>query len=96
MVLINVKNIWLRPHILGRSVHMHEGLVFIAIVAAVIFTGILGAFVIVPVLASLGVVGSYLRRRILGLPPFPDDEPPPAPVAPPKQRRKKTSSKDKA
>jgi predicted PurR-regulated permease PerM len=74
IILINFKNIWLRPRILGRSVHMHEGLVFIAIMAAVIFIGILGAFIIVPVLASLGVIGVYLRRRILGLPPFPPEE----------------------
>lgn len=74
VVLINIKNVWLRPHVLGRSVHMHEGLVFIAIVAAVIFTGILGAFIVVPVLASLGVIGQYLRSRILGLEPFPHYE----------------------
>ncbi len=70
VVLINVKSIWLRPRILGRSVRMHEGLVFLSIVAAVIFTGILGAFIVVPVLASAGVIFGYLRRRILGLPPF--------------------------
>ncbi|MBI4732932.1 MAG: AI-2E family transporter [Chloroflexi bacterium] len=75
VVLINIKNVWLRPHVLGRSVHMHEGLVFIAIVAAVIFTGILGAFIVVPVLASFGVIGQYLRARILGLEPFPHYEP---------------------
>ncbi len=73
VVLINLKSIWLRPRILGRSVHMHEGLVFVAIIAAVIFSGILGAFIIVPVLASAGVIGRYLRSRILGLPPFPAD-----------------------
>lgn len=69
-VLINIKNIWLRPYILGRSVHMHEGLVFIVIIAAVVSTGILGAFLVVPVLASAGVLARYLRRRLLGLPPF--------------------------
>lgn len=74
VVLINVKNIWLRPYILGRSVHMHEGVVFVAIIAAVVFTGILGAFIIVPVLASLAVVGRYLRARLLGLDPFPSSE----------------------
>ncbi|MEZ0396764.1 MAG: AI-2E family transporter [Anaerolineales bacterium] len=98
VVLINIKNIWLRPHILGRSVHMHEGLVFIAIVVAVIFVGVLGAFIIVPVLASLAVVGDYLRRRILGLPPFPEDEhhavqSAPAPAS--TSRRRKASPKDK-
>jgi predicted PurR-regulated permease PerM len=70
VLLINIKNIWLQPHILGRSVHMHSGIVFLAIVGALIFTGIAGAFIIVPVLASLGVIGKYLHARILGLPPF--------------------------
>lgn len=69
-LLINVKNIWLRPRIMGRSVHMHEGLVFVAIIAAVIFQGILGALIIVPVLASAVVVGRYLRQRMYAEPPF--------------------------
>jgi predicted PurR-regulated permease PerM len=72
--LINVKNVWLRPRIMGRSVHIHEGLVFVAIIAAVIFQGILGALIIVPVLASAVVIGRYLRHRIYGEPPFPDGE----------------------
>jgi len=75
LVLINFKNIWLRPHIMGRSVHMHQGLVFVAIIAAVVFQGILGALIIVPVLASAVVVGRYLRRRLLGLPPFQEPDP---------------------
>jgi predicted PurR-regulated permease PerM len=70
IILINIKNFWLRPFILGRSVNMHEGIVFVAIIAAVIFTGILGAFIIVPVLASFVVIWDYLRARILGLTPF--------------------------
>jgi len=96
VILINIKNIWLRPLILGRSVHMHEGIVFVAIIAAVIFTGIVGAFIIVPVLASLGVIGRYVHARILGLPAFADEEPAsradrkPAPAkrkSPPVERR---------
>jgi predicted PurR-regulated permease PerM len=70
VILINIKNFWLRPYILGRSVNMHEGIVFVAIIAAVIFTGILGAFIIVPVLASMSVIWKYLYARILDLPPF--------------------------
>ncbi len=65
VVLINIKNIWLRPLIYGRSVHMHAGIVFVAIIAAVIFTGIIGAFIIVPVLASLGVIGRYIHAAII-------------------------------
>jgi predicted PurR-regulated permease PerM len=70
-VLMIIKNIWLRPFIMGRAVQMHEGLVFVAIIAAVIFSGILGALIVVPVMASLGVIGAYARRRLLGLPAFP-------------------------
>jgi predicted PurR-regulated permease PerM len=75
VVLINIKNIWLRPLIYGRSVHMHAGIIFVAIIAAVVFTGIIGAFIVVPVLASLGVIGRYIHARLLGIPAFADEEP---------------------
>ncbi|HBX68767.1 MAG TPA: hypothetical protein DEH25_05135 [Chloroflexi bacterium] len=71
LVLINFKNIWLRPRIMGHSVNLNEGLVFVAIIAAVIFGGVLGALVIIPVLASMIVIGRYLRARIFDLDPFP-------------------------
>jgi predicted PurR-regulated permease PerM len=74
LLLINFKNIWLRPRVMGRSVNLNEGLVFVAIIAAVIFGGVLGALIIVPVLASAIVVGRYLRARILGLDPFPPEQ----------------------
>jgi predicted PurR-regulated permease PerM len=73
LVLINLKNFFLRPYIMGRSVHMNEALVFIAIMIATILQGILGALLVVPVLASVVVIGGYLQRRVLGLPPFVDD-----------------------
>jgi predicted PurR-regulated permease PerM len=75
LLLIGIKNFWLRPVIMGRSVHMHEALVLISILLATVLWGILGALLIVPVLASLAVIFDYLRRRILGLPPFPLAEP---------------------
>ena len=89
-ILINIKNIWLRPLIFGRSVHMHDGVVFVAIIAAVILQGILGALIVVPVLASFGVLGRYLYRRLLGLSPFP--EPPPRVVEPIQEVTKDGSS----
>jgi predicted PurR-regulated permease PerM len=73
LVLINLKNFFLRPYIMGRSVHMNEALVFIAIMIATILKGILGALLVVPVLASVVVIAGYLQRRVLGLPPFEDD-----------------------
>ena len=76
MVLTAVKNIWIRPIVVGRHVHLHSGVVFVVVVAALIFHGPLAAFLIVPVLVSLLVIGRYLRRRVLGLPPFPEGQDP--------------------
>jgi predicted PurR-regulated permease PerM len=73
LVLINLKNFFLRPYIMGRSVHMNEALVFVAIIVATILQGILGALLVVPVLATIVVIGGYVQRRVLGLPAFADD-----------------------
>jgi predicted PurR-regulated permease PerM len=73
-LLISIKNFWVRPVIMGRSVHMHEALVLVSILLATVLWGILGALIIVPVLASLFVIVDYLRRRVMGLPPFPTSE----------------------
>jgi predicted PurR-regulated permease PerM len=72
--LINIKNIWLRPRIFGRSVHMHDGIVFISIIIAVVIWGILGALIVIPVLASASIVTRYIYNRSLGIPPWPEDE----------------------
>lgn len=73
IILINLKNALVRPIIMGRSLHMNEGLIFVAILIATILAGIMGALLIVPLMASVSVIMEYLRRRILGLPPFADD-----------------------
>lgn len=73
IVLINLKNALVRPIIMGRSLHMNEALIFVAILVATILEGIMGALLIVPLMASLSVLAEYLRRRVLGLSPFADD-----------------------
>ncbi len=73
LVLINLKGLLLRPYVMGRSVHMNEGVVFIAIMTATILVGIMGALLVVPVLASIALVGEYVRCKVLGLPAF-DEE----------------------
>jgi predicted PurR-regulated permease PerM len=73
LVLINLKNFFLRPIIMGRSLRMNEALIFIAIMVATILEGIMGALLVVPVVASVAVIMEYLRRRLLGLPPFAED-----------------------
>jgi predicted PurR-regulated permease PerM len=102
LILINLKNFLLRPYIMGRSVHMNEGLIFIAIMIATILEGIMGALLVVPVLASVVVIFEYLRRRVLGLPPFGDDGSrqfvaPPEAIKPPRRislRKQEKRKKD--
>jgi predicted PurR-regulated permease PerM len=87
LILMAIKNFYVRPVIMGRSVHMHEALVLISILLATVLWGIMGALLIVPVLASLAIIFDYVRRRILGMEPFPpagsfiqEEKPTPAPA----------------
>ena len=100
LVLINLKNFFVRPIIMGRSLHMNEALIFIAIMIATILEGIMGALLVVPVLASVVVIMEYLRRRVLGLSPFDvDDErqfvTPPEKIKPRQQLKFSTKEKRK-
>lgn len=70
LVLINIKNFFVRPVVMGKSVNMNEGLVFVAIITATILWGILGALLIVPVLASFVIIWEFIRRRVSGLSPI--------------------------
>jgi len=86
LLLNTFKTVWLQPRILGHSVLLHEGIVFVAIVTAIILQGVLGVLIVVPLLATIAIVGRYVRARVLGLSPFEDEQPassvdiPPAPA----------------
>ncbi len=95
LLLIGVKNFLVRPVIMGRSVHMHEALVLISILLATVLWGILGALLIVPVLASVAVMFDYLRRRVLGMEPFPSAEPFILTESPPPAREKIAALRNK-
>jgi len=73
LILVNIKTIWLRPRIYGHSVHMHEGLVFIVVMGAVVLEGILGALIVVPLLATAGIILRYLYKSLLGHPLWTDE-----------------------
>jgi predicted PurR-regulated permease PerM len=88
LVMTQVKSIWLRPQVMRRFMHMNTGLVFLAIIAAALLQGILAALIVLPILATIGLTGRYVRARLLNLDPWPDDaesfasdEPTPAPTA---------------
>ncbi len=65
-----LENVWLRPRIMGRRLQMHPAVVFLAIIAALVLVGPVAALIILPVIGTAGVIGSYLRCRILGLDPW--------------------------
>lgn len=75
LLLNTFKTVWIQPRVLGQSVLLHEGVVFVAIITAIILQGVLGVLIVVPLLASLVVVGRYLRRRLLGMTSFDEGEP---------------------
>jgi len=74
VVLINLKNIMIRPRLFGRSVHMHEGVVFVLIIFAVVLQGILAAIIIIPLAASISIIGRYFLNALYGQPQFADKE----------------------
>ena len=74
-VLTQVKGIWLRPQVMGRFMRINTGLVFLAIIGAAMLGGILAAFIILPIIASIGVIGRYIRARLLDLDPWPEVDP---------------------
>lgn len=65
-----IDNLWLRPQYMGHALKLHPGIVFVALIAALALTGILGAIVIIPVLASLKVLAQYAYNKLMDKPAF--------------------------
>lgn len=59
-----VDNLWMRPYFLGKSLDLHPGIVFVGLIAAFAFTGILGALIFVPVLASIKAILIYFHGKL--------------------------------
>jgi predicted PurR-regulated permease PerM len=70
-----VENVWMRPAVMGRSVRMHPAVVFVTIIGAYAVAGVIGGLIVVPAIATMGIIGRYLRCRILRLDPWLEDEP---------------------
>jgi predicted PurR-regulated permease PerM len=59
-----IENIWIQPIIIGHRLRLHRGLVFIAIIGTLTLGSALLTLIIVPIIASVMVIGSYLRQRL--------------------------------
>ncbi len=69
-VVMQLKSLWLRPLVMGRSMHMNTGLVFIAVIGAALIYGVLAALIILPAFQTVGHIGHYVRCRLLNLDPW--------------------------
>ena len=67
-ILINTINIFFRARIYARSVKMHDGVIFLAIMSAILVQGVMGALIVVPVLASSVIIFKSIYRSLFGLP----------------------------
>jgi len=67
-LVLQVDHLILRPQLLSSQLRLHTGVVLISLIGALAIGGILAAIVVVPLLASIKVVGSYVRAKMLGFP----------------------------
>jgi len=68
--LQQVDNLYMRPHLLGRRLHLHPGVAFVGMTGGLMLGGFLGALFAVPLLATLKVLGHYVRCKLSGRPPW--------------------------
>jgi len=68
-----IDNLWLHPQFLSKQLRMHPGIIFVGLIGGLALSGVLGALIVVPVMASMRVIGQYVYRKLLGLPPWPPE-----------------------
>lgn len=69
-----VENIWWRPQIMGHHLRLHPGVVFVGVIGALALSGVLSALVIIPLMASISVLWGYIKAKLRGENPWPEDE----------------------
>ena len=65
-----VDNLWLRPWLMGEQLKLHPGVVFAGLTGALAISGLLGALLIVPGIATIKLVGGYIYRKLSDQPPW--------------------------
>ena len=59
-----IENIWLRPQIMSNRLRLHPGVIFVGVVGALAVQGILAALLIVPIMASVSILGRYIYSKL--------------------------------
>jgi predicted PurR-regulated permease PerM len=68
-----IDNLWLRPQLMGKSLLLHPWYIFVGLTATLITGNLLAVFFVVPVMATVKIMGRYFHLKLLGLPPWPDN-----------------------
>jgi mannose-6-phosphate isomerase len=76
-----LENAVLVPRIVGDALDLHPLLVMVSVIMGASLAGLLGAVLAAPVVASIKIIGGYAWRKLLDLPPFPNEPPPAPPIA---------------
>lgn len=71
LLIQQIENIWIRPLLMGRRLKLHPALIFIGVFSSLALLGILVTLLIIPLMATIGIVARYIRCRIQGVEPFP-------------------------
>lgn len=66
VVIQQVENIWWRPQIMGQTLRLHPGVIFVGVIGALALSGVLAALVIIPLMASVAVLGRYIKYKLRG------------------------------
>ncbi len=82
LIIQQVENNILVPRIVGDALDLHPLVVMISVVMGASLAGILGAILAAPVVATIKLLGGYAWRKMLDLPPFPEEEEPEKPPGP--------------
>ncbi|MEA3459513.1 MAG: AI-2E family transporter, partial [Chloroflexota bacterium] len=72
LVIQQLENRLLVPHIIGHSLRLHPVMVLLGAIAGAVLAGPVGIFLAAPVLATMRVLGNYVRHKLLDLEPFPE------------------------
>jgi predicted PurR-regulated permease PerM len=93
LVIQQIENIWLRPQIMGQTLRLHPGLIFIGVIGALAISGILGALVIIPLMATIGVIWKYVQAKLSDEPPWQEEiiQPVEKPIRRKREPKKKTT-----
>lgn len=72
IVIQQIENNLLVPRIVGGALDLHPLVVIIGVFMGASLSGLIGAILAAPVLATIKLLGTYAWRKMFDLPPFPE------------------------